>query len=451
MHKDPSVNAIRESISPQHEAEIRAKKVKTARDQIILEQLDGAVSGDGIDGVPIPISTKEHESGHYIHYPDGPRHESRVASIILNDYDRVFWANLLVACDGPGSTGNRNLTDGTLVSRHFGTLENATRDLVAFRSYYTPMRLGDPHVIFEHKVGRTAGYFDVTKMLKNPTVKEIENAIDEIRQWVSVNSHDPEFRSIQINFMFAGHGYNDDGKSGIVISDGCLSSQNIATLLLKAIPEWEDRSSPSRLDLFLDCCHSGAIARDVSAEVATQQDSNPSQFENKSRLGFGRFYCACLDDENSFEYPALKHGLFSFAFLNEFSRKTPDNVANENIALRDVGWYSEMRQHPFLVDFLRPNTDSGLSFNLMFPSAKLLNTRRFRKRAAALMNEAVAELVSEHKAKSSSEFIEPLDIFLRTGHRYRSACIAREKEICQDPSSREIFTRGETYEREGIW
>jgi hypothetical protein len=69
------------------------------------------------------------------------------------------------------------------------------------------MRIGHPGIIFPCKAGRTPGYFDFTKKLNNPTVADIDDAMAELRRWITVNSEDPEFTSIQINFMFAGHGY----------------------------------------------------------------------------------------------------------------------------------------------------------------------------------------------------------------------------------------------------
>jgi hypothetical protein len=431
------------------ESELRAKDPKTAREELMLDLFGSRPNKiwnwDADAG--IPVSTRKQGDRVLILYPDGPQHEARATSLALNAFDRVFWVNLIIACDGPASEKHETKRTA-LVKRDFGKLENAVNDLDAFVRYYMPMRLGHPGLIYHAKVGRSPGYFDITKRLCNPGIVDIKNTINELRQWISVNSTDPEFKSVQINIMFAGHGYSDsEGESGIVIADGPLSSKNLGAMILDIIPEWDEPSSPSRLDMYLDCCHSAAVARDLLEEVMSIQELQPAAFASKSRLGFGKFFCSCMDDESSLELTELRHGLFSFAFLNEFSRRPPDGADDINIALRDIGWFSEMQQHPFLVDF----TEKEQRFSLMFPSAKLGEPDDFAALTEHALSNAFQHIVNEKSPVNGKIVVSPFTMIVRALHELRAAFLDREVAIFNNPSSRKFFSRDEFFSREKMW
>jgi hypothetical protein len=317
--------------------------------------------------------------------------------------------------------------------------------------YYMPMRLGDPTVTYPGGVGRSPGYFDCTKRLSNPSRADIEKAIGEIREWLLINSEDPEFVSVQINLMFAGHGYAEsNNESGIVIRDGELSCKQLALKILSAIPLWKDVSSPSRLDMYLDCCHSGAVARDILMAIVSEQDDFPDEYAAKSRLGLGRVYCACLDDESSLELSSLGHGLFTYAFLNEFSRKAPAGSETTKLALRDVGWYSDLQQHPFLFDYT--NKEGPNHLTLMYPSAGLTeDTVAATKIFQAGYTTAIEKLIHTAQRKNGEIVLNPLAIVVEALHYIRDEYLDTETRIMKNPQSRNEFVRSEYYHRNKFW
>lgn len=184
--------------------------------------------------------------------------------------------------------------------------------------------------------GKSAGFFDYAVRLENPRVDELRKAFLQLREWLSVNQYAPEYASFQFNFAFSGHGTaNGDGAAAVVLADGTLNAENLASMLLLALPKEETSPSSCRLDLFLDCCQSGAIAQALGARLLALQRGVDPQI--RSRLNLGQVYCACLDEEESFEVDGVPHSVFTFAFLNECSRKRPDGSEFINLGLRDVG------------------------------------------------------------------------------------------------------------------
>jgi hypothetical protein len=230
------------------------------------------------------------------------------------------------------------------------------------------MVIGDPYFIgVKPGLGKSPGFFIYPIHLDNPTVQQLQDSLRQVSEWIEVNQEDPEYTSFQLNFCFSGHGSLDEsGCAGIVLADKNLAAGDLVSFLLSSIPEHEVFPARCRLDLFLDCCHSSAIARTIHRKlVEMQQGSNPS---SRSVLNIGQVYCACLDEEDSFELAALPHGVFTFAFLNECSRKQPAGADVVNLGLRDVGWYTKGQQHPLLLDFTVPE-----GWAMKFPSQYFLN------------------------------------------------------------------------------
>jgi hypothetical protein len=435
-------------VSEEEANEIRAKVVRTARDELILAKFEAR--RDDSRGIAIPARFERFGEDIHLLTPDGDLHEPRTIAIGRGDYDRSFWVNLIIACDGPDAGLMPPAGTRGIVARDFGKLENAINDLDALTRYYMPMRIGEPNVIYAGGIGRSPGYFDCTKRLNNPTLSDIKTAIGEFREWILVNSIDPEFHSIQINFMFAGHGYDGiRGESGIVIANADLPSFVLAEMLLSVLTEWNDVHSPSRLDMYLDCCHAGAIVRDVTTVILDEQERRADEFKNRSRLGFGKLYCSSMDDESSFEMEELRHGIFSFAFLNEFSRRAPEGANEVQIALRDVAWYTELQQHPFLLDFASAPVGR---FSMLVPSARLENNeRRSRNRFKRALEWAGRVVVLKTPPRNGEIVINPVSVGVRAMHQLRDKYAKLERDIANDPSKREVYTRSEFYDRTKAW
>jgi hypothetical protein len=441
-------------ITPELYDVIIGKDIRTARDNLILEiwedqqtEIRQAVQQTKPS---YPVAVRQKSGRHVFGLPDNQKHEPREMRLIKGPYDRVFWVNLIIACDGPDTIKE----DEEMVSRNFGKLEHAKNDLDAFLSFYQPMRIGDPTFVYPASVGRSPGYFALTRELDNPNHRLLQDTLSELHDWITINQDDPEFNSIQINVFYAGHGYydTDADESGIITADGKLSSIDIAAGLLSLPPDDETTPNRHRIDLYLDCCHSGAIARDIMKSIADSQENRVKGDAVIPNIGFGRIFCSCLPDEVCFELPSLQHGIFSYSFLNEYSRKQPAGVKTHNLGLRDVGWYTYSRQHPFLVDFTQDektpedieDDKHSPKMTVKFPSAKHIEDH--------LISECYYQtMLSVDTVFEDRDHIDPLDIIILYCENLRSSCMDVEKEIRENPSKRNAYSRDEIRNQEKIW
>ncbi len=291
------------------------------------------------------------------------------------------------------------------------------------------MQIGDPFVATPGGVGKSPGYFDLTLHLDNPTAGELEQSIAGARRWIATNQEDPEYGSFQLNFCFSGHGDLNAGNAPvIVLGDAEVEAKALASMLLNCIPEDEVVPAQPRLDLYLDCCHSGAIAQSVVLHLSEMQSARDCA--SRSCFGIGQVYCACLDDEDSFELRTLPHSVFTYAFLNECSRKRPDGAESLNLGLRDIGWFTGRRQHPVLLDF----TGAG-GFSMKFPAAYYLT----HPPAASGTTSGLppARLDADRFAR------DPIGEVLRVARAQRDAGAAVEQALVDNPSLHTEFSREE--------
>jgi hypothetical protein len=376
----------------------------------------------------VPLKESKRDGEMLFVFPDGRRHERRIQRATPGGADRLFWVTLTIACGAPGGRGSTQRVRA--LAKRFGHLAKARNDLDAYHQYYRPMRLGSPFVVGAAPgLGKCAGYFDHAIALDNPDRAAVLRAIAELRDWLTANQHDPEYRSFQFNFAFSGHGDQDPaGRPALVLADGLLGADELATLLISVRPAAEVNPAPCRLDLFLDCCRAGAIAETIGRCLATENAAGDTP--SHSSLGVGQVYCACLGDEEAFEIPGLTHSVFTFAFLNECSRRRPRGATSTNLALRDIGWYTDGRQHPMLLDF----TASGGGW-FKFPPQYYLNR-------------GPAARPSDLRAAQGS--IDPAQLAFDTIGVYHCAAIELreftlpiEKRIAADPTLREPYSRVE--------
>lgn len=361
-------------------------------------------------------------------FGDSNRHERRIQRAVLSDRDRLFWVTIAIACGEPGKIGGRKPKHADL-AKTYGTLKKARNDLEAFHKYYRPMLIGDPHLVGHPPgLGKSAGFFDFTVNLNNPTAAQIAESVNKIRAWVEVNREDPEYQAFQLNFCFSGHGVVDEKKAAsIVVADGNLTASQLVALFLECLPQPAYIPNRYRLDLFLDCCHAGAVARSILLSLIEQQADAD---DTRSILSLGQIHCACLDDENAFELAHLSHSVFTFAFLNECSRRRPPGAARVNLALRDIGWYTGGRQHPFLVDFTEPKGP-----NVKFPPG-------YYVRRPPVPDIAPCEL-PPGTFDAASYVRDPIDELLRIARAQRAPCLSLERDLAQRPKFRGNFSRDE--------
>ncbi|MBX3637074.1 MAG: hypothetical protein KF683_17030 [Rubrivivax sp.] len=378
----------------------------------------------------VALTRLERDGESLLVLPDGERHERRLQRLWLGGADRLFWVTLTIACGRPGRVRGGRDRGAPRLAKRFGHLAKARNDLDAYYEYYRPMQLGDPRLVGAVPgLGKSAGYFDHAIRLDNPSSEELVQALSGLRHWLDVNQHDPEYRSFQFNLAYSGHGDRPDAAApALVLADRTLAADELAAMLLDVIPAAEVCPSTCRLDLFLDCCHAGAIAQVLGARLATLQACDePTQ---RSRLELGQVYCASLADEEAFELDTAPHSLFTFAFLNECSRRRPEGADRFNLALRDIGWFTEGRQHPLLVDFTAPD---GADFK--FPPLYYLN----RGPLAAAMG-TPPPLVAPDLPDAD---LDPLGPHLAMATALRSRVIDLELRLAADPAWQLAYSRDE--------
>ena len=250
--------------------------------------------------------------------------------------------------------------------------------------------------------------------LDNPTIAQLLSAINGIRRWIEDNQDDPEYTSFQLNFCFSGHAdFDEHGRPGIVLADSVLGAYELAFLLCLSVPEEEISPGHCRVDLFLDCCFAGAVARAIAFNLRRNQ----SQWDDyrRSYLSIGQIYCACLDDEEAFELDTLPYSAFTFAFLNECSRKQPSGYEEVNIGLRDVGWYTEGLQHPLLLDFTAPD-----GVNVKFPTSYYFNNWPLPE----VTKPSIERTIDRHRM-----VFDPVGAFMDFARVQREECVKVEQEF----------------------
>jgi hypothetical protein len=381
------------------------------------------------DGESVELESIERDDEPLVVFPDGERHERRIQRVISTERDRVFWTSVTIACGSPDKADRSNVDDHGNFEKRFGSLPAARNDIDAFREYYQPTQIGWPHMrMFEGYSQLCAGYYEQTIRLDNPTASEVFAALAQLRHWIQGMQTHAHYKSHQINFCFSGHGVVSGARGGgaaILLADRAVGSAELAAHLLEQPP---GISLPVRLDLYLDCCHSGAIAQALVSNLRYAQQERTRGSETVVEPG--QVYCACLDDEVCYEFPELSHGVFTFAFLNECSRRRPEGSAERNLGLRDVGWYTGGRQHPVLLDFAATN---GLYYK--FPSMYYLT------------HPPRADLrVGDNARPEIDPFlgaVDPVGEVLRAARVYRARCLTVERAICDDSTLRKDFDRAE--------
>jgi caspase domain-containing protein len=380
----------------------------------------------------VKIQPLERDGEHLWLFPDGDRHERRIQRAIITEQDRIFWATIAVACGAPLKARGRAAT--STVAKRYGTQKKARHDLDAFYEYYRPTAIGSPYTVFPGGAVpvKSPGFFEFTARLDNPTVDELNEAISRVATWVDANQGDPEYRSFQVNFCFSGHGdVSSVGTPSIVLADQVLSANDLASMLYRCIPDYEEVPAPSRLDLYLDCCRATGIAHSIIGTAKDIQDARDCS--RHSCFELGQVYCACLDDEESFELSTVSHSLFTYAFLNECSRKLPEGAASLNLGLRDVGWFTRGQQHPWLLDC----TAVGGPM-VKFPSAYYLT----HPPASQTPQDLLAGTTIDYNAA------DLLGEWLRVARVQRAACVTIEQELTANPALHKEFSRQEIVSNE---
>jgi hypothetical protein len=408
---------------------LRNKPTEREKLQILFGKTSNDKSLDNNSVQPIPITPIERDGELLWFFEDSDRYERRLQRPWVNGSENLFWVTITIACGTPGYVPGKHLSDLKVLAKQFGNLVKARNDLDALFAYYKPKVIGDPFIVGATPgLGKSSGFFECPIHLNNPTIKQLQNAIHKIKEWIYINQDDPEYSSFQFNFIFSGHGDLDESGCGsIVLADKKLSADKLTRLLLSCIPEMELSPGRCRLDLYLDCCHSAAIAHSIYENLVRAQEK--TDITQRSTLDLGQIYCACLDDEESYEIENLQHSIFTFAFLNECSCKQPEGAAMFNIGLRDIGWYTQGLQHPMLIDFTNP---VGISFK--FPSLYNLTHSSYSE---------IREWASGKMQNLSLDVLDPIGGYLKYVQEIKWKCANLERDLWNRPEERTPFSRDE--------
>ena len=152
------------------------------------------------------------------------------------------------------------------------------------------------------------------RLLVDPTVAQVEQTILDLSRKLS-SSRAVENR---LDLYFAGHGE----KSGnLVFKDGTFSPLRLLELQCGDVTPKEPRS----IGVFLDSCHSGAFLIKLALEIYPR-----CTFRIEDGLA------SCLPDEESFEFPLLEHGVFTYTRLNLGNRSVDLHQFGKAILEQDL-------------------------------------------------------------------------------------------------------------------
>jgi hypothetical protein len=307
----------------------------------------------------------------------------------------AFWVNLVIACDGPATddTSPESLADRSSKSKN--QLPNAMQDLFALSDFYRPMRIGDPNLVFERSLGRSEGYFDRTVVLSNPLLEEVKQALDVLMHWVAVNASDPEFDFFQINLIYSGHAScgKSLGDSNLFLGTEKVSTKTLVESLLASTVRYDVICYRANINVFLDCCYSAAVARDLIVHLQTMQDE-AWRASRRPLYACSRLYCSSLDDEESFDEIGLGHSYFVAAYLQENSL---EKSSRRWPLLHEIGSRTDFTQNPVLLCL------SNDGIEVRFPSLQLLKKELKESWEPEDLERVLEELILLHNLKPSPD------------------------------------------------
>lgn len=202
-------------------------------------------------------------------------------------------------------------------------------------------------------------------LYKDVQVKELTNEqatrgnILDAFYWLEKNvTH----KDVAILFI-ATHGFNEKGKFYVLPHDGDpdrLRSTGV---------NWADFQDvlgnlPSKVMLFLDACHSGALGNNLMKTRGAINNTEAIREITSAEHGVV-VMSAATGNESSLEHPKWKHGAFTYALLKAMEQKKADFNSDGIVYLRELDFFvadevktlTAGKQHPTT---LKPSTISRL-------------------------------------------------------------------------------------------
>ena len=169
-------------------------------------------------------------------------------------------------------------------------------------------------------------------------------------------------KDVAILFI-ASHGFNERGKFYILPHDGDPDR------LRSTAVNWADFQDvlgnlPSKVMLFLDACHSGALGNNLMKTRGTVNNTEAIREITSAEHGVV-VMSAATGHESSLEHPDWKHGAFTYALLKAMDQKKADFNSDGIVYLRELDFFvadevkniTKGKQHPTT---LKPSTISRL-------------------------------------------------------------------------------------------
>lgn len=203
-------------------------------------------------------------------------------------------------------------------------------------------------------------------LYKDVQVKELTNEqatranILDAFYWLEKNvTH----KDVAILFI-ASHGFNEKGKFYILPHDGDPDR------LRSTAVNWADFQDvlgnlPSKVMLFLDACHSGALGENLAKTRGAKVNNTEAIREITSAEHGVVVMSASTGNESSLERPDWKHGAFTYALLKAMRQKKADFNNDGIVYLRELDFFvadevknlTKGKQHPTT---LKPSTISRM-------------------------------------------------------------------------------------------
>ncbi|WP_299465786.1 caspase family protein [uncultured Microscilla sp.] len=170
-------------------------------------------------------------------------------------------------------------------------------------------------------------------------------------------------KDVAILFI-ASHGFNEKGKFYILPHDGDPER------LRSTAVNWADFQDvlgnlPSKVMLFLDACHSGALGDNLTKTRGAKVNNTEAIREITSAEHGVIVMSASTGSESSLEQPDWKHGAFTYALLKAMVQKKADFNNDGIVYLRELDFFvadevktlTKGKQHPTT---LKPSTISRM-------------------------------------------------------------------------------------------
>jgi uncharacterized caspase-like protein len=172
-----------------------------------------------------------------------------------------------------------------------------------------------------------------------------------------------------ILIYYSGHGTNISDASGDE-SDGSdeaivpvdFNTDNISTLLLDdELGSAVSRCRTEKGVFIFDSCNSGGF---IASSLAEESGMRSRYIETSGTRGTGSngdldivnipILAASAEDEDSFEYDNLQHGVFTYFLLDAVSGLTADKNVDGYISIRELFHYAEIQTEYYTLHYQNP-------------------------------------------------------------------------------------------------